>query len=276
MPRAEAHRPQRKAGEGRGRYAWPVAETPPAAPAETTESLGAIVRKLGATVWAAGLTLVLPFAGILVLWANSDRVREFWQGVGDLAPVFFGLAFGVVLGFSLLATWIVAVFAGFLFGFQVGTGAAMGAIVLGSAIGYGVGVLVSGDKARRLVKEHPRWQAVEVALLESGFMRTLCVVALIRLPSTPYAMTNLAMSALRAPLVPYVLGTLLGAAPRTALWVTVGRGLHSFQKDEVQGASLPWWVVGLSIAGVFVVLGILGVIAKHAMERVTVANPPRS
>jgi uncharacterized membrane protein YdjX (TVP38/TMEM64 family) len=249
----------------------PEPESPPP-PGETIKEL---LRRLSATIWAAAFTVTVPLLGFVLLVRYNGPIIEFWRNLGDAAPAVYAVIFGAVVGAALLPTWVQAVLAGFLFGGELGACAAMTAIVIGAAIGYALAAAISGDRARRMVNEHPTWRAVEEALLESGFWRTLWVVALIRLPSTPFAMTNLVMAAVRAPLVPYILGTLLGATPRTVLWALAGRSLHSFSKEEVGKAGLPWWAFVVTVAGLVVALLVLGHIAKKAMQHMTGATAPK-
>lgn len=234
-----------------------------------TETARELMQRIGGVIVAAGLTIPLPVLGGYLLVRNNAVVVDFIRGLGGAGPPAYAGFMALVVGVALLPTWVGAVLAGFLFGGVKGTGAALGGIVIGAAVGYLVGSVISGDRARRLVNEHARWRAVEEALLESGFWRALWVVALVRLPSTPFAMTNLVMAAVRAPFLPYLLGTFLGVIPRTVLWAVVGKGLHSFSQKEVGAAGLPWWAYGIAFGGLVVALLVLGHIARTAMERVT-------
>jgi uncharacterized membrane protein YdjX (TVP38/TMEM64 family) len=241
-------------------------EPPPLPQPETTWQ---ILRRLGATLWAAGFTLTVPALGMVILWRFGEPVVEFWRGLGPGGPFLYAAAFGALNGASLLPTWVQALLAGFLFGAERGLPVAMGAIMLGAIIGYGLARVLSGDRARRLVNEHPKWKAVEVALLESGFWRELWVVALVRLPSTPFALTNLVMAAVRARLPAFLLGTLVGTLPRTLLWVTVGRSLHAFNQKAVSEAPVPWWSIPLLLVGLVLALAAIGLIARRALAHAT-------
>jgi uncharacterized membrane protein YdjX (TVP38/TMEM64 family) len=236
---------------------------------EQAESAWGLLKRLGATVWAAVFTVTVPAAGGLLLYRFGGPIAEFWRGLGTWGVVAYAAAFSVPLGAALLPTWVQALLAGFVFaGAGEAAGAAMGAIVIGAAIGYGLARVVSGDRARAVVREHAKWEAVEEALLESGFWRALLVIALVRLPSTPFALTNLVMAALRAPVAPFLIGTLAGALPRTVLWVMVGRRLGAFSGEAVAGAKPPVWGIAVSVVGLLAALFVLGQISKRAIERV--------
>jgi uncharacterized membrane protein YdjX (TVP38/TMEM64 family) len=216
--------------------------------------------------------MTVPAVGMFLLYRYSGPVAEFWRGLGTWGPVVFAVM-AIPLGAALLPTWVTAVLAGFLFGVVGGTVAADGAIVLGALLGYGLGRVVAADRARQLVREHPKWQTVEEALLESGFWKTLGVITLVRLPSTPYSLTNLVMAALRAKIVPFLLGTFLGTLPRTILWTFVGRGLEGFSSKDLEKASTqPRWVFAVTIA--LAVLGVvaIGHVAQRALARVAGAG----
>jgi uncharacterized membrane protein YdjX (TVP38/TMEM64 family) len=127
----------------------------------------------------------------------------------------------------------------------------------------------SGDRVTALIAEQPKWKAVQDALIGSGPLRTLGIVALIRLSSSPFAITNLVLGSTRVSPVIYILGSILGFAPRTIAVVAIGSRLSNWDPQ----ASSKW----LAVAGIVVtavVLGIIGTIANQAVQKVTNHNQP--
>jgi uncharacterized membrane protein YdjX (TVP38/TMEM64 family) len=123
---------------------------------------------------------------------------------------------------------------------------------------------MAGDRVTSLIAEQPKWKAVHDSLVGGSVAKTLTIIGLIRLSSSPFAMTNLVLGATRVNPVVYVLGTLLGFAPRTIATVAIGARLSHWDPN----ASSKWLVVG-GIVLTFIVLGIIGAIANKALHKVT-------
>lgn len=227
-----------------------------------------LIRRLGPAAGAAAFTVIGPIVGGLLVYQFATPLTHIGAGLGRGAPVIHALVFAFLCGVAVLPTWVQATLAGFVFGVLTGAAAATGAIVLGAGVGYAMGVLVSGHRAERLIAEHPKWRAVRDALIGSGFWKTTAIVTLVRLPSTPFALTNLVCAAARAPVGPFLLGTLVGAWPRTLLWAFFGHSLRGFTKEEV-AQRVPWWMGVLGAAGMVAVLIVLAKIAEAALRRVT-------
>jgi uncharacterized membrane protein YdjX (TVP38/TMEM64 family) len=108
---------------------------------------------------------------------------------------------------------------------------------------------------------------VTVALIGSGFWRTLLIITLIRVPpSSPFALTNLVLGVTRVNRAAYVLGTALGVAPRTAALVFLAVGV---QQLSSRGPDEPYWLWVVGIVLTVVVLLVIGAIANRAVARVT-------
>ena len=100
-----------------------MSETPTRAPeGEGQESVWALLKRLGATVWAAVFTVTVPAAGGLLLYKFGGPIAECWRGLGAWGVVAYAAAFSVPLGAALLPTWVQALLAGFVFA-GVGEGA---------------------------------------------------------------------------------------------------------------------------------------------------------
>lgn len=205
-----------------------------------------------------------PLGSILLFW-NITPVSKWLQSHSSLGPSIYTAAFIVLGALALMPTYAFALLGGWAFGFSVGYAAALAGFLGASALAYWIGIRGSGDRLVTLLEENIRWRAVYRALLCRGFARTLLLVTLLRLPpNSPFAVTNLVLSAGKTNLLAYLLGTLLGMAPRTGLAVYLGSHLSGeFRKPDV--AWLPW----AGMAAALVVIIIIGRIARNAIERAT-------
>ncbi|MEX2220067.1 MAG: VTT domain-containing protein [Phycisphaerales bacterium] len=230
-----------------------------------------LLRRLGPAAWGAALAVLLPGAGIFLVYAYSREIAAFVASLGPWAPILYILLCGAAAGLAVFPTWVQAVLAGFIFGPTLGIPAAaavaVGACGVGSLVGYGLGRAISQHRVRRLIDEEPRWRAVRDALVGSGFWRTAGIVALLRVPTTPFALTNFVLASVETALAPYLLGTVVGIAPRTIAAAVIGSHLPAFSKETLKDSD-PKWMMIAGLVGLVVVVLILGQIARRALERV--------
>lgn len=254
---------------------------PPAAPAQQTggpaapaTSFKSIIDRLGLTaVLAVGAATLPAISGIVLLWRASD-VGGWLRSHGNMGLIIYAAAFALCAGFALLPTYASAILGGWAFGFALGYPAAIVGFLVGSAIAYSVCRPTAGDRVVSIIKEHPKWEAVRAALLDSGFGRSLLIVTLVRLPpNSPFAMTNLVLASVQVPLHTYLLGTAIGMAPRTGLAVYFASTLQSMTADEAAHQDKPWWWFAAGIALSVAVLIVIGVFANRALARVTQQKP---
>lgn len=236
------------------------------------ESAGDIVKRLGPTSVLAAVAAFLPPLGSIVLFWKINAIgtwlREHSSGVS-----IYITGFAIAAGLALVPTYASAILGGWAFGFNVGLPAALAGFLGGSLIGYGIARPTAGERVETLIAEHPKWKAVREALVGGSPLKTLGIVTLLRVPpNSPFAVTNLVLASVRVPLWIYSLGTLVGMAPRTAAVVFLASKLQNMAaKNAAEEAAKqqPWWVFALGIAITVVVLGILGLIANHAIKRAT-------
>jgi len=179
----------------------------------------------------------------------------------------------VLGGLALMPTYAHSVLGGWAFGFKLGFPLAMAAFLGAAALAYVIGRCASGERIVRIIDEHPKGRAVRIALIGRGFFKTLLIVTLLRLPPTsPFAITNLAMAATRVHPLAFLIGTAIGMAPRTGAVVFLAAGLSEL---DFAAPKRPW----LFVAGIVVtmlVLAIIGYIANQAITRVTGTAEPKS
>lgn len=243
-------------------------EQPPAPPAAAADP-AAIFRKLGSLGPVAIASVTLPFIGFFALVYYRTEIAEWMESYGTAAIAIYIAVFATSSGLALAPTHLQAVLGGWLFGFATGSWAAMAGILGGALIGYVIARIAAGSKAVSVVAEHPKSKAVYDALLNSGTMRRLGIVTLVRAVPSGFAMTNVALAAARIPVFQYLLCTAVGIAPRTIAAVWVGAQLTSLtDKDPAQ----KWLKIG-GIVVVVVTVIVISNIANRALARVAQGQP---
>lgn len=226
------------------------------------------LRRVGPAGPLAIVAGTLPALGGFLLLGLLGVVGP-WLAAHDGAGVAVYIAgFSVAAGLAVLPTYAQAVLGGWSFGLAGGTAAALAGFGGAALIGYAVARRASGDRVVALIESNPKWDAVYRALIRGGFWKTLLIVILVRVPSSPFALTNLVMAATRVPLPTYILGTLLGMAPRTIAAVFIGA--HMAELDFGQARNV-WLVVG-GIVGILIAFAIINQIANSAIARVTASG----
>lgn len=226
-------------------------------------------KRLVATSILAILWGTTPPLWGFILLANlgpfSEWLRED-QTVGIIA--FTGL-FILAAGSGLLPTYAQAILGGWAFGFRNGFIASIIGFVGGALVGWGIARLVAGRGVELWLDSKPKARIVREALVEEGFWRTLLVVTLLRVPpNSPFALSNLAMSASGAKIGPYLLGTAIGMMPRTAIacWIAAEGATHA---EDLQSLvrEKGWVPALLGVLVLAVSLGIIGLIGRAALNR---------
>jgi len=234
-------------------------------------------RKLGPAgalgiAWAS-----LPAIGGFVLLGSIGVISDFLREQGDLGIVIYVACFILAAGFGLLPTYAQAVLGGWVFGIAIGIPAALAGFTGAAVLGYFLTRLVSRDRIEQAIAEHPKARAVREALVGRGYWRTLGVITLLRLPpNSPFSITNLVLAGSGVPLAVFVPGTLLGMAPRTAVFVgfaaAASRNSNDIGEFIREGPGLR--VMLLGIAMMIGVLMLLAHISNKAIERVVGRGAP--
>ncbi len=253
----------------------PVPAEVPAADEPTTAS--GLLRQLGpAGVLGAFWTFMPAIVGTTML-VYLDTVSKKLQSFGPSAIwIYIGL-FIVTAGLGLLPTYTQAILAGWCFGLASGFPAALAGFVGASVIGYSVAKTVARDRVQTTIDSKPKARVVRDALIGHGWLKTLGIVTLLRVPpNSPFALTNLVMASTGVRLWIFFVGTAIGMAPRTFLAVYIGHSLHmatdTLSKDALKTAA-PWWVPYATIGLALLVMIIIAAIAKRALTRFTHRAP---
>jgi uncharacterized membrane protein YdjX (TVP38/TMEM64 family) len=111
---------------------------------------------------------------------------------------------------------------------------------------------------------------VRDALVGGSWLKTFGIVALVRLPpNSPFALTNLILASVRVRLSAFIVGSIVGMAPRTGLILYLASQFRTIDAGEAVKQEKPWWWFAGSIALGFIVLAILGLIARRTLDHVT-------
>jgi uncharacterized membrane protein YdjX (TVP38/TMEM64 family) len=263
----EERKPSTEVATDSDSHATAVAEM---TPAELWAKTKVVFTRLGPVGPMAIIAGSLPAIGtvlLLVLLKKTD-IAPWLRSQDGLGIALYVIGYALISGLALCNTYAPSLVGGFAFGLATGGVSAMAGVVM-AATGAYLGVRrASGQRVNDLIAEQPKWQAVRDALIGRGFLRTLGVVALIRVGSSPFAVTNLILGSTRVNPVVYLLGTVIGFAPRTLAVVAIGARLSTWNPNAGNK-----WLVVAGIVLTFIMLGILGTIANHAVQKVTNGKP---
>ncbi|MBL0928146.1 MAG: TVP38/TMEM64 family protein [Phycisphaerales bacterium] len=264
---------------------------PPGGPAESTPSpptgtpqpglAGEVLRQVRAVGWLVTalsiITVTLPGINGMVLMYYATSVRDWVQSHAGAAYIVFPLAMALGTGFALLPTYALSFASGVFFGPVWGWPIAMLGILGGSCIGYAWGATVARERVMRQIELNPRARIIREALVDRGLGTETLVVGLLRFPpNSPFALTNLVMSAIKVRFAAFFGGTALGMAARTGVAVGLGVAVGSLEKlKEVGGA---WAYLGLGAFAVvlFIVYRLFSAWIKAALAKHVGELSPRS
>lgn len=176
--------------------------------------------------WLGVLALLASVAAIFLVWRYTPLTRylelEELLRLGreiqalPFAPLAILGGYVVAVALAMPVAILISV-ASILFGPWVGMAYALGGLLCGAHVTYGVGRLAGARFVERVSSE--RFQALAAKLRERG----LATVLFVRLvPVAPFLLVNVAAGALRVRLRDYFLGSLLGMLPGVILitWFT--------------------------------------------------------
>jgi uncharacterized membrane protein YdjX (TVP38/TMEM64 family) len=211
-----------------------------------------------ATVW--------PIVGTVVTASAAPFLAPWLRAQGPAGLAYFVAAIAVLGAVAFAPTYATSVVAGWTFGFRAGFPAVLAGTVVGAAACYAVARRVAGERVAATFHDHPKWEHVRRALVESGASKTLWLVALLRLsPVLPFGTTNVLLATTGVRVPTYVAGTLLGLAPRTGLVTLAAAGAGRL--DLSLAESWPAVALGMSATALCIVL--FAVAGKRALDRAT-------
>lgn len=233
------------------------------------------LKQFGPTGLLALLWTVAPAVAGFVLLAHIGAVSDWLLERPSTGLAIYVLVFITAGGGGLLPTYSQAIVGGWVFGIAAGIPAALIGFTGAAVLGYVIARTVSQDKVEQRINANARARVIRNALVGHGPWRTFFIVALLRLPpNSPFALTNLAMASTGVARLPYIAGTMIGMFPRTAVAVVfasmASENARDIQELLSEARNLPMVIAGLVV--MFIVLGIIGTIANHALNRLDVAK----
>ncbi len=232
------------------------------------------------TVLAAACAILPALGGFLLLGMMptlKPELEPIFEKLGPGAPVAFALVFALGCGLALLPTYALSIAAGYFFGWLIGGPAAVAGVGIGAAIGYVWSSVLARKKAMQVIDSDKRARVVRDALADRGRLGTTGVVALLRVPpNSPFAITNLVMSATSVRFLPFIVGTVVGMAPRTLLAAWIGASASDLV-DAVKSGAGRWKLIGIGVtfAIALTVFWLFGKWSKQALLRLKEAEGVR-
>jgi len=148
-------------------------------------------RRLGAAGPLSLLTFILPPLGSFILLGSVSRLAP-WLRLNPAQGLLIYLAGATICAaLAFLPTFACAILGGWTFGFAVGFPASLAAFCAAAVLAYEINRRAAGDRVDALVRQRRKWEAIRVALLNSGFARAVWIITLLRLPPlSPFAPFN--------------------------------------------------------------------------------------
>jgi len=247
---------------------------PPATSQPRTPLLGGIVKTLGPATWLAVASAFLPAFGSVVLLARMNTIGQWIRSHEFAGMTGFTLGYAALTGIAVIPTQITAILGGWAFGFETGSICVLIGLAGSSMVAYTIARYGAGSRVDTLFQQHPRWAAVRNALIGGGFFKSLAIILLIRLPSTPYSIVNLVLGSTRAHPLAFLIGTVVGMAPRMLLFVYFAADVSKrLDPEKATEVPLPKWMFAASVAAAIVAFVIIGSVAKRALSRITATQP---
>jgi len=194
-----------------------------------------IGRRLWITLrtWGPVLLIVLVIVAALGsgvakhLSLDDVRVRraelaEFVQAHPIEAPILYVGTFVLVVALALPGAMIMTLTGGLLFGVALGTAAAVTGASFGALLMFLVARSTLGAALRGRIRPDGVVARMEAEIRRHAFSYLL---SLRLMPAVPFALVNLVSGFVKMPLSTYLAATLLGIAPSTLIYVSVGAGL---------------------------------------------------
>ena len=211
-----------------------------------------------------------PLAGLYILY-DLANIAEFLRKDPEHGFWAYVAVFAVSAGLGLLPTYSQSFLGGWVFGLKLGLAGAIMGFTGGAAIGYLCSRAVTGSSVDRWIDSHRKGKVIRDALARGSLGRTFVVVTLLRLPpSSPFALTNLALGATRVPFWLAMLATPLGMLPRTAVVCFLAATAVSSGATDIAKVyeETPTWAFVGGIAVSIGVIALIGWMAERALSQI--------
>lgn len=239
----------------------------------SSDSISKTLADLGPAGILAAIASILPAIGGAALATYVDTVGKWLKSHGSTQGLaIYALGFAILAGLALAPTHVCAFLGGWAFGMTTGTFAALLGFLGGALLAYAIARPTASARVESILAKNTKWKVIRDALVGGSNAKTLGIVTLVRVPLTPFALTNMVLASVRVPLWIYMLGTLVGMIPRTAVVVWLGSQLQNQLASEASKQK-PWWLIAGGIALSLIALWICGAIANKALAKLTQSSP---
>ncbi len=211
----------------------------------------------------AGATL-MPLVGSALFVASLPRIEPFFQQATGATLGLYIACLAATAGLALVNTQVVALWAGYLWGFGVGLAASFIGILLAAALGHALAARLEGERFAAWLARSPRAAAIHAALAADPRGAATTTTLLRVSPIVPFALVNVLLAAARVPFAAFLLGSALGAVPRTALVCFAGAQLAAF---DSQADTDKWWRLWFALGASAALFAWLGWSARRALAR---------
>lgn len=214
---------------------------------------------------------VLPVTGAVTVLIAGPLLAPWLREQGRAGVVLFVLTFALLGGVAFAPTYTTSAIAGWTFGFRAGFPAVLVGTLGGAILCYAGARRIGADRVRWIFGRHPKWEVVRRALCEADATRTLWLVFLLRLsPVLPFGTTNVLLATTGVRVGVYMLGTLLGLIPRMGLVALAAAGAEQLDLDTGESR----WLIGMGMGATALLIVVMVVAGKRALQRATRANQP--
>ena len=221
-----------------------------------------LFRDAGRTGWVALITLLLPIIGTAFLLIYLVELEAIFRGQEDYKVIIFLFATMLLVGTSVLPSYVAGIAGGWIFGFSMGLVTSLTGIVLAAVFGFWLSRFLVCERFVIQIGSFEKYKNLE-ALLKKKKFHTITLIALIRLsPIFPFALTNVIMASLKMPIAPFLSGTMVGMLPRTAAAVLFGSELLKLSFENPADS----WLVCLGLLGTFFLVYFLARIANKPLN----------
>lgn len=224
-------------------------------------------RRLLIGLAAALLAAAAIAAWLLCPFAHWLHVFRHWLlGFGPAGAGFFALIF-ILATVVLAPDWPLSVLAGLVYGLW-GIPVVIAAATIAASLAFLAARHLARERVRRLVARRPAFAAVDRAVAEEGWK----IVLLLRLsPLVPFNLQNYVFGVTGISFAQYVPATLIGIAPATAVYVTLGMMGKAAAEGGGNGA-LEWVLLAVGLMATAAVALLIARKARAALAE-TAAGP---
>lgn len=232
----------------------PVTDSPNSSAQKAPEARSRWVRILPMAILLCGLALFLAmgwhrYISFEQLREHREALEQWIAARGIWAPVIYGLAYAVMIAFSIPGGAVATIVGGFFFGLVTGSVAVIVSATVGATILFLAARSALGAILRR--KSEGWMHRMEEGFRENAFSY-LMVLRLI--PLFPFWLVNLVPAFLGVSLRTYVIATFFGIMPGSIVYVSLGNGIGALLEsggtpdfDIIFRAEILLPLVGLAI-----------------------------